>query len=271
MLIDPALLWEYKIPILILTLVVMTGQILFASFGVLLSGQPVKIAIQSGFSLAQIGEFAFIIASLGLSLGVTDNFLYPIVVAVSVVTTFFTPYMIRMAEPACRVADRIIPKSWMKFLERYSSGSNTIHQKSAWNKLLKALIRIVGTYTAVTLVLIFIWLQFIAPFIMKELPGIRGAGISLVLILLLIAPMLRAIMMKKNHSAEFQQLWLDSKYNRGPLVSLVILRIILCIGRPFVECHSRYRTGDRSNRHRYCHFIQTAEKTIHPDGTTFFQ
>ena len=135
MLIDPALLWEYKIPILILTLVVMTGQILFASFGVLLSGQPVKIAIQSGFSLAQIGEFAFIIASLGLSLGVTDNFLYPIVVAVSVVTTFFTPYMIRMAEPACRVADRIIPKSWMKFLKRYSSGSNTIHQKSAWNKL----------------------------------------------------------------------------------------------------------------------------------------
>ncbi|RHO71912.1 sodium:proton antiporter [Parabacteroides sp. AF48-14] len=230
MLIDPALLWEYKIPILILTLVVMVGQILFASFGVLLSGQPVKIAIHSGFSLAQIGEFAFIIASLGLTLGVTDNFLYPIVVAVSVITTFFTPYMIRMAEPACRIADRIIPKSWMKFLERYSSGSNTIHQKSAWNKLLKALTRIVGTYTAVTLVLIFIWLQFVAPFIMKEISGLRGAIISLVLILLLIAPMLRAIMMKKNHSAEFQQLWLDSKYNRGPLVSLIILRIILCIG-----------------------------------------
>ena len=230
MLIDPALLWEYKIPILILTLVVMVGQILFASCGVLVSGQPVKIAIHSGFSLAQIGEFAFIIASLGLTLGVTDNFLYPIVVAVSVITTFFTPYMIRMAEPACRVADRIIPKSWMKFLERYSSGSNTIHQKSAWNKLLKALTRIVGTYTAVTLVLIFIWLQFVAPFIMKEISGLRGAIISLVLILLLIAPMLRAIMMKKNHSAEFQQLWLDSKYNRGPLVSLIILRIILCIG-----------------------------------------
>ena len=78
MLIDPVLLWEYKIPILILTLVVMVGQILFASFGVLLSGQTVKVAIQSGFSLAQIGEFAFIIASLGLTLKVTDNFLYPI-------------------------------------------------------------------------------------------------------------------------------------------------------------------------------------------------
>lgn len=230
MLIDPALLWQYKIPILILTVVVMAGQIIFASFGVLLSGQSLKVSIQSGFSLAQIGEFAFIIASLGLTLGVTSNFLYPIVVAVSVITTFFTPYMIRVAEPAFRVADRIIPVSWRKFIERYSSGSNTIRQKSAWNKLLKALLRIVGTYTAVTLVLIFIWLQFISPVITKEIHGIQGNILSLLIILLLIAPMLRAIMMKKNHSAEFQQLWQDNKYNRGPLVSLIILRIILCIG-----------------------------------------
>ncbi|WP_455640555.1 cation:proton antiporter domain-containing protein [Parabacteroides sp.] len=230
MLIDPVLLWEYKLPILILTAVVMIGQILFASFGVLLSGQTVKVAIQSGFSLAQIGEFAFIIASLGLTLGVTDHFLYPIVVAVSVITTFFTPYMIRMAEPAYKVAERAIPASWMSFLERYSSGSNTIRQKSAWNKLLKALVRIVGTYTAVTLVLIFIWLQFVAPFIISKLPGLRGEIISLVLIVALISPMLRAIMMKKNHSEEYQQLWHDSKYNRGPLVSLIALRILLCIG-----------------------------------------
>ena len=230
MLIDPVLLWEYKIPILILTLVVMVGQILFATFGVLLSGQTVKVAIQSGFSLAQIGEFAFIIASLGLPLKVTDNFLYPIVVAVSVITTFFTPYMIRMAEPAYKIAERVIPASWMSFLERYSSGSNTIRQKSTWDKLLKALVRIVGTYTAVTLVLIFIWLQFVAPFIINQLPGLQGQIISLVLILLLISPMLRAIMMKKNHSVEYQQLWHDSKYNRGPLVSLIVLRIILCIG-----------------------------------------
>lgn len=230
MLIDPVLLWEYKIPILILTLVVMVGQILFATFGVLLSGQTVKVAIQSGFSLAQIGEFAFIIASLGLTLKVTDNFLYPIVVAVSVITTFFTPYMIRMAEPAYKIAERVIPASWMSFLERYSSGSNTIRQKSAWDKLLKALVRIVGTYTAVTLVLIFIWLQFVAPFIINQLPGLQGQIISQVLILLLISPMLRAIMMKKNHSVEYQQLWHDSKYNRGPLVSLIVLRIILCIG-----------------------------------------
>ena len=178
MLIDPQMLWEYKIPIFIITLVVMAGQICFASFGVLLSGQPIKIAIQSGFSLAQIGEFAFIIAGLGLSLNVTDQYLYPIVVAVSVITTFFTPYMIRLAEPAYKWAEGIIPENWKQFLERYSSGSNTIRQKSAWNKLLKALVRIVGTYTAVCLVLIFLWLQIVTPFICKHLPGIQGSLIS---------------------------------------------------------------------------------------------
>lgn len=230
MLIDPVLLWQYKLPIFFLTLVVIAGQICFASFGVLLSGQSVKIAIQSGFALAQIGEFAFIIAGLGQSLHVTDSFLYPIVVAVSVITTFFTPYMIRLADPAYKFAEKIIPESWQRFLERYSSGSNTIRQKSAWNKLLKSLSRIVGTYTAVTLVLIFLWLRFAAPFICREIPGIQGNILALVLILSIIAPMLRAIMMKKNHSEEFQQLWNDNKYNRGPLVSLIILRILLCIG-----------------------------------------
>ena len=230
MLIDPAMLWEYKVPILIITVVVMVGQICFASLGVLLSGQPIKIAIQSGFSLAQIGEFAFIIASLGLTLKVTDSFLYPIVVAVSVVTTFFTPYMIRLSDPAYRLADRWIPARWKEWLTKFAAGSTTIRQKSTWHKLLKALARIVGTYTAVTLVLIFLMLRFIAPLIQTYIPGIRGNLIALTLILVVISPMLRAIMMKKNHSTEFQQLWHDSKFNRGPLISLIILRIVLCAG-----------------------------------------
>lgn len=83
----------------ILTALVLCGQVLFGSFGVLLSGQPLKIAIQAGFSLAQVGEFAFIIASLGISLNVMDKYLYPVIVAVSVITTFLTPYMIRLSDP----------------------------------------------------------------------------------------------------------------------------------------------------------------------------
>ena len=230
MLIDPVLLWEYKLPILLLTAVVMAGQILFSSAGILLSGQSVKVAIQSGFSLAQIGEFAFIIASLGLTLGVTDHFLYPLVVAVSVITTFFTHYMIRLAEPASQFVERSLPASWMRFLERYATGSNTMHQKSDWNRLLKSIASTVGIYTAVTLVLIFIWLQFVSPIIVGYLPGWKGQVLSLAAILLLTAPMLWAIMLKKYQSEEFQKLWNDNKYNRGPLVSIMVVRIVLCFG-----------------------------------------
>lgn len=230
MLIDPALLWEYKFPILFITLVVIVGQILFSSFGILLSGQPLKVAIQSGFSLAQIGEFAFIIASLGLSLKVTDHFLYPIVVAVSVITTFLTPFMIRLSEPAYHFADKHMPGSWRRFFDRYTSGANTIKQKSTWDKLLKALLRIVVMYSAVAVVLIVLWLKYVAPLIMSKLPGFQGEILSLGLILLIISPLLRAVMMKKNHSVEYQELWQDSKYNRGSLVSLIVLRILLCIG-----------------------------------------
>lgn len=229
MMIDPNLLWEYRFPILILTIVVMLGQICFGTFGVLLSGQPLKIAVKAGFSLAQIGEFAFILASLGLALDVTDHFLYPIVVAVSVITTFFTPYMIRLAEPAYERLDRWFPERWRHFLQRYASGSTTVRQKSDWHRLLRAMLRTVIAYTSITVVLIFLWLSYAAPFIQERIPGWQGAVLSLVLILLLISPFLRTIVMKKNHSEEFRHLWLDSKFNRAPLMSLVLLRVVLCV------------------------------------------
>lgn len=229
MMIDPQMLWEYKIPILLLTLIVMVGQISFGTFGVFLSGQPMKVAVQSGFSLAQIGEFAFILAALGQSLKVTDQFLYPIVVAVSVITTFFTPYMIRFSEPAYNWLNERTPLRVRRILMHYSSGSTTIRQKSAWNKLLKALAGIVGVYASVTFVLIFVWLKYVSPLITNNIQGWWGNILSLVIILALISPLLRAIMMKKNRSVEFRQLWHDRKINRGPLISLILLRIILCV------------------------------------------
>lgn len=235
MLIDPTLLWEYKWVILLLTAVVMAGQVFFASTGIILSGQNLKTAVKSGFSLAQIGEFAFILASLGVSLHVTRHELYPIVVAVSVVTTFFTPYMIRLADPAYNFIERVMPAGWKQSLERYASGSNTIQQKSDWNNLLHSLLKIVGIYTVVTIVLISAWLNFVSPLIVEYLPkylhvpDIVANCISLAVILLLISPMLLTIMTKKNGSPEFQRLWNDSKYNRGPLASIVILRVVLCI------------------------------------------
>lgn len=229
MMIDPGMLAAHWVPILILTGLVIGGQVLFASLGVLLSGQPLRIAMQSGFSLTQVGEFAFIIASLGVTLHVTDGSLYPVIVAVSVLTTFLTPYMIRSADPAYRFVDRHLPAGWKLFLTRYASGSTTVRQKSTWHKLLRSMLLPVLLYTILCIFFQAIFFGYVAPIVAGHIPGLTGSLVNLALILAVIAPFLWMIFMKKNHSPEFQKLWHDSKFNRGPLVSLIILKMILCI------------------------------------------
>ena len=136
MMIDPALLLQYWFPITIITLVVIFGQIFFGSFGTLLSGQPLRVALQTGFSLVQIGEFAFIIASLGQSLKVTDNSLYPIVVAVSVITTFLTPYIMKLAYPTLSFLEKHMSKNTKKMLDSYvekrQEGLNMKKRRPSW-------------------------------------------------------------------------------------------------------------------------------------------
>lgn len=236
MMIDPEMLVTYWMPITAITMVVVFGQLIFASTGILLSGQPLKIALQSGFSLAQIGEFAFIIASLGLSLNVTAPFLYPIVVAVSVITTFLTPYLVKASDPVYMRLEKSLPLSTRKFLERYSSGANTMSHQSTWNKLMKALLRIVLVYGGLAAFLIFIYFSYFSPLLLEYLPGMKGRVLSLLIILSILAPLLRAIMMKKNHSREFTKLWQDNRFNRGFLVTLVVTRILLCLGFVMFIC-----------------------------------
>ncbi|MEG0039051.1 MULTISPECIES: cation:proton antiporter domain-containing protein [Bacteroides] len=229
MMVDPYMIAEYALPIGVVTLVVILGQSIFGTFGVLLSGQPLKTAMQCGFSLTQIGEFAFIIAALGVSLHVTSDFLYPIVVAVSVITTFITPYMIRISEPAYNFVDSRLPRSWKRFLARYSSGTETVNNESLWRKLLLAMIRIVVVYSIISISVILLSFRFVVPFFKENLPGIWGSLLAAFFTILCISPFLRAIMVKKNHSVEFMTLWNDSRVNRGPLASTILLRVVICV------------------------------------------
>lgn len=121
MMVKPDILAHYWLPILILSLVVIVGMIVFGSAGMLITGQSLRIAVRSGFSLTQIGEFAFIIATLGLSLHVLEPNIYPIVVAVSVITTFTTPYFIRLSSPACDLIERFLPERFRFLIDRYNS------------------------------------------------------------------------------------------------------------------------------------------------------
>ncbi|MEG0795514.1 MAG: cation:proton antiporter [Odoribacter sp.] len=229
MMVDPVMIAEYAGPVILITLTVLIGQAVFGTFGVVLAGQPLKTALQSGFCLTQIGEFAFIIASLGISLGVTSDFLYPIVVAVAVITTFLTPYMIRLAEPAYPYVEKHLPLQWKRFIDRYTSGTRVVNHESNWHKLLKSLLRIIVIYSVIVIAVLILAFNFLVPFILEHIPGFWGSLLSGVLILLLIAPFLRAIVAKKNHSVEYQLLWEDGYFSRAYLVSFVVFRFLIAI------------------------------------------
>lgn len=230
MMVDPAMIVEYKYQILVIVLAVLLGQTIFGTTGVLLSGQPLKTAMQCGFSLTQIGEFAFIIASLGVSLKVTSHFLYPIVVAVSVITTFLTPYMIRLAVPAYNVIDKYMPSRWRRLLDRYSSGASVANYSNNWKKLVIAVIRIVLIYAVLSIAVTALFLHFIVPLATDMLGDLWGRILGAALTIAAIAPFLRAMIMKKNRSEEFKSLWSDSRFNHAPLISIILLRIVIAIG-----------------------------------------
>ena len=232
MMVDPAMIVRYAGPIIAITLTVLIGQSLFATIGVLLSGQNLRTAMQCGFSLTQIGEFAFIIAGLGVSLGVTSDFLYPIVVAVSVITIFLTPYMIRLAEPAYGFVEKHLPDKWITFLNRYNTGETApgIEAESMWKIYLTNILKNTLIYGIVSIAIVALCFQFGVPRLQEWLPGIWGSVVSAVAILVLLAPFLRSIIIKKLHSAEFKGLWAEHRANRAPLVASVVLRIVLAMG-----------------------------------------
>lgn len=217
MLVDPAVLAAYWLPIVVLCIAIIVGQAVFGTTSFLLSGQPLRIAVQGGFSLAQIGEFAFIIASLGISLGVTSDFLYPVVVAVSIITTFFTPYMIRAAQPACRLLERVVPQNVMHRLMERGTHAETQSAVAAtdgvWKRLLMALVSQVGAYLTLSVAVILISFTVLLPLCRGALghwPGNVACGLLTVLVA---SPFLRAIVMRKNHSDEWKQLRSRSRMN----------------------------------------------------------
>ena len=239
MLVDPKIIVEYAIPIAVLVLTILLGQSIFGTFGFLIGGQSLKSAMRCGFSMAQIGEFSFIIASLGLSLHVTGEFLYPVVVAVSVITTFLTPYMIRLSVPSYNVLERHLPKTWVRALNNITLSHPSSAPKSNWHSLIAQMARITIIYSILSVATIALMLTFFLPFIRRMMPGMHwwANGICGVLTVMFIAPFLRAIVMKKNHSEEFRALWNDSRSNRMPLLVTILVRLIIASAFVFYICN----------------------------------
>ena len=225
MLIDPHTLVEHAIPVLILSLVTIFGQSISSTIGCLLSGQPLKESVQTGMSLSQIGEFSFIIATLGITLQVTSSFLYPIVVAVSAMTTFSTPYMIKLSGPFSDFLSRKLPRKWLKRIERYSASTQAIKTVNNWKTVINAYLTQVVIHSIIIVAVILLSSRFILPLV-KEYPF--GAAIGALITLAFLAPFLWALSLRRVAVAEVSIL-LEERKSRGPMAMLFLFRILIAI------------------------------------------
>ncbi len=225
MLINPDTLVEYAWPVLIITLITIVGKVVSTGGGALLSGQPLKQSVQAGMSLAQIGEFSFIIATLGMTLGVTSSFLYPIIVAVSAVTTFTTPFMIKMSLPAYERLERMLPRKWVKTLDRYSANTQSIRSVSTWQVVLRAYISQIIIHSVIIAALIWISSVYIAPIV----AGSKfGNALGALLTLVILSPFLWALSLRRIAAVEVATLRSERRY-RGPIAMMILFRVLLTL------------------------------------------
>lgn len=243
MLVDINVVLSQWFTILVITLTIILGQSIFGTFGFLLSGQPLKTAMRCGFSMAQIGEFAFIIAGLGLSLGVVSDFMYPVVVTVSVITTFLTPYMINGAVPVYNLLERKLPKIWIRRINKVSdiAPSNSDHSEGYWKPLLQQMAVNTLIYGVLSTAVTVMMLTFVDDFLDSILPQPWANILCGILAVLLTAPFLRAMVMKKNKSVEFKALWTSSRHNRAPLIFTILLRVFIAMAYLFYICYHLFR------------------------------
>lgn len=225
MLINPSTLYEYALPVLILTFITIFGQSISSTIGALISGQPLKQSIQTGMSLSQIGEFSFIIATLGMTMNVTSSFLYPIVVAVSAITTFTTPFMVKLAVPFSDYLETKLPRKWLKSITRYSTNAQAIRAVSTWQVVIRAHLVQIVIHTIIITSIILMSSKFVLPLVEDSK---FGNAIAAMITIIIISPFLWALSLRRVAVKEVAILFQERKY-KGPIMMLIFFRMGLAL------------------------------------------
>lgn len=228
MLVDLNMMVEYAIPILLITFVCIFGKILTTGLGAFMSGNTLKVSLQTGMSLAQIGEFSFIIAALGSGLNVTSEFLYPTIIAVSAITTFTTPYLIRGSSPLYNWIDKKMPEKWRIILNRYSSEAQTITTVSDWQKVQRSFLVNVLLFSVILGAIIYVSATYLPPWIAKNTDYAFGGITATTITLLLMAPFLWALTVRNEQNESFAKIYAQQKY-RGPIWLMRGFKITLAL------------------------------------------
>lgn len=229
MMVDPHVLTQYWWEILILALVVITGMIIFGTLGMLVTGQNLKVAMESGFTLTQVGEFSFIIASLGMSLGVLNESLYPIIVAVSVLTIFTTPYFIKMADGAYAGVEKHLPRGLNFLISRYSKQVvDSNETKQLWIAIIKRYVWRILLYSVILLAEILFSRTFLFPLMEDYIPR-WGHLAATVITIAGMLPFLVAMSFSTTKPDERIRLHRSASFYDVPLVAMRIVRYLLAL------------------------------------------
>ncbi len=229
MMVDPAVLASYWGEILLLAAVVIVGMIIFGTLGMLVTGQTLKVAIESGFSLTQVGEFSFIIASLGMSLGVLQASLYPIIVAVSVITIFTTPYFMKMSGGFYEFVAGRLPSGLQFLIERYSKQtSDQSETRKLWRDILSRYVWRIVLYSVILIAIILVSRGMAWPFL-EGLFGEWGRLITTALTLVAMSPFLVALSFSSTKPDERMKLHSTASFYDVPLVAMRIVRYIITL------------------------------------------
>ena len=194
-------------------------------FSFMLGGVDVRTSLQSSFSLAPVGEFSFIIATLGISLGAISDFIYPIIVSVSVVTTFMTPTMIRLANPVADWIEPRIPERLKKALARYDAGTTTARDENKWRQMLSDMLTPMLVYGVLCIAILVLSRQVLYPFAERVMPVQWAHLATLAVTLIVLSPFLRPLLLKHCFTPKFWELWNDRQFNRAPLLAIVLFRL----------------------------------------------
>ena len=227
MMVDPQVLVNYWWQILVVTLVLVIFKPLSNVGGRLLAGLGLKQSIQGGFCFCQIGEFSFIIASLGLSYGVIDEFLYPIIVSVSIITTFLTPYFIKAANPTYRWVSTHMSDKWLNHLENSDRGIKVKSgKKVSMASFIGRQFKYIVIYIAIVIALIFICF-WVGSLVMIYVPGLWGNAIAAAITLALLSPFLWAIGFRHTLVGTTHKLMEQSRFNKTAILLIFILRFFI--------------------------------------------
>lgn len=247
MMVDPAVIAEHWGLILILTLVTITGILFYSTAGALMAGKGLDTAVHAGFTLAQLGEFSFIIAGLGCSLGVMRGFIYPVIIAVSVITTFTTPYMIKLGDPVSKLLHERLPE---KILSRInppenSSKRSSKEEENTWKELIKAYLQRVVLYGVICIAIVIGCKYHMSTVLKAIMPGVGEAvikGLDVLLSVTVLLPFLYGMLRTGKYPKKLcEDLLANNEMNKWPILTMVLIKVVLATYFVIITITYHYR------------------------------